>query len=205
MNIAAKAREAAMAIECKKDAVRQVQCGDWRLTLTIAAADMPVRVITAPPGVRYMLAIVEIGDDEQPVSPSAPSGESAAGAPLLPPAEATQAPSQAEGGKAPPRRAWHTLTAPQQAGIRCSDELFQTWLWGESPDYGEYHGETWVPDTKPTDADEWEEWTIKRVRRMCGIISRAALATDPEARARWQALDTAYMQATGQIAENPRG
>lgn len=193
MNIAAQARAAATAIECKKDSVRQVQCGDWRLTLTVAAADMPVRVITAAPGARYMLAIVEIGDDEQPVS-SAPSDQEPA-ARQVPdaPAEAVLAPLEAEG----PARAQLTPgeRAVRDAGILCTKPQFQRWLWHETNHTGRVPRDDW---------SGWGAWTAQEIRDRCGVESRREFATNDDARRKWHAIEVMYFQETGQMAKDYR-
>ncbi len=65
--MADRAVSASMQFEAKKDALGQVQSGDWKLRFTVCAADVPQGLLTAPMGARYQVVIVEIGDDEQPV------------------------------------------------------------------------------------------------------------------------------------------
>lgn len=67
MSIADKARAASMQFEAKKDALGQVQSGDWKLRFTVSPADVPPGLLTAAMGTRYQVVIVEIGDDEQPI------------------------------------------------------------------------------------------------------------------------------------------
>lgn len=62
-----KARSAAMQFEGKKNSLTQVQSGDWKLQFTVSAVDVPAGLLTAPMGTRYVVAIVEVSDDEQPV------------------------------------------------------------------------------------------------------------------------------------------
>lgn len=64
---AAKAREAALSFEAKKTGFGQAQDG-WSLTLRIQDIDVPDSVAKAKKGTRFMVVLVEIGDDEQPVS-----------------------------------------------------------------------------------------------------------------------------------------
>lgn len=92
-----------------------------------------------------------------------------------------------------PRRAWDTLSAQQQAGIRCADQQFQEWLLRESPDQSR------APIMGS--AGEWERWAIAEIRLRCNIISRREFATDDLARARWAAIDTSFRQRPGQVAE----
>lgn len=65
--IAETARQNAMQIEAKKDGLSQMQSGEWTLRLKLHASDVPTALLTAPMGTRYMLAMVEIGDNEEPV------------------------------------------------------------------------------------------------------------------------------------------
>lgn len=67
MNAADKARAAAVHFEAKKDALSQLQSGNWKLTFTVQPGDVPMELLKASMGTRYMVALVEIGDDEQPV------------------------------------------------------------------------------------------------------------------------------------------
>lgn len=66
MSAAERAIANAIAFECKKDALRQTQSGEWKMTLTLQAADMDQRVTTAPMGTRYQAVLVEVNDDETP-------------------------------------------------------------------------------------------------------------------------------------------
>ena len=66
-SIATAARVAALPMEAKKDSLRQTQDGLWKVTFTVKAEDMHTAILNAPMGTRYLLAAVEIGDDEQPV------------------------------------------------------------------------------------------------------------------------------------------
>ena len=65
--IAEKARAAAMQFESKKDGLKQLQSGEWTLSMKVHADDVPAGLLTAPMGTRYQVVIVELGDDEQPV------------------------------------------------------------------------------------------------------------------------------------------
>lgn len=66
MKIADVARQNAIPLEVKKDGLQQRQNGDWVLRLVIQAADMDQRLTNAAMGTRFMAALVEVGDDEQP-------------------------------------------------------------------------------------------------------------------------------------------
>ena len=67
MNIADKATANALQFECKKDGLKQLQSGEWTLSLKVHASDVPPALLVAAMGTRYQAVIVEIGDDEQPV------------------------------------------------------------------------------------------------------------------------------------------
>ncbi len=54
-------------IEAKKDGLAQLQDGCWKLTLKVHLNDMPQWLMAAAMGTRLACAIVEIGDDEEPV------------------------------------------------------------------------------------------------------------------------------------------
>ncbi|MGI9297059.1 MAG: hypothetical protein ACR2QC_04075 [Gammaproteobacteria bacterium] len=59
-------------MEVKKDGLRQTQDGLWKLTVTVHPNDMETSLLEAPMGTRYMMAMVQIGDDERPVKPQKP-------------------------------------------------------------------------------------------------------------------------------------
>lgn len=54
-------------IEVKKDGLTQLQDGCWVLKLKVHPEEMPTSLMTLPMGTRFMAALVEIGDDEEPV------------------------------------------------------------------------------------------------------------------------------------------
>ena len=125
MTPAARAREAALSVEAKKHALRQQQDGCWIMTLRVHQNDMPEAIMKAAMGTRYMLAMVEIGDDEQPVSQRAQSPIPGAGiqpAPAQPsvPAEPVRADRE--------RRKFDEMAPSQQAGILCNEPAFAKFL-----------------------------------------------------------------------------
>lgn len=63
MSEADRARDLAMGFEAKKTGFGQAQDG-WSLTLRIQDADLPPQVRDAKKGTRYMVALVELADDE---------------------------------------------------------------------------------------------------------------------------------------------
>ena len=69
---AARARTAAMQMEIKKDGLAQRQDGRWKLKVIIHPNDMPAALSLAAMGTRYMCAMVELDDDEQPIERPTP-------------------------------------------------------------------------------------------------------------------------------------
>jgi hypothetical protein len=67
MSAAEKARANAIPLEVKKDGLQQRQNGDWVLRLVVQAADMDPRLTNAAMGTRFQAALVEVGEDEQPI------------------------------------------------------------------------------------------------------------------------------------------
>lgn len=121
-DIAARAVAAATHCEVKKDALRQNQTGDWKVTFTVA--DIPANLITAPMGTRYVMALVQIGDDEEPVTPAT---ETEGVAPV-----------------AKERRERRSMKFAQRAGMLINDPVFWQWM-TETRNYGP------VPDAKTAD------------------------------------------------------
>jgi hypothetical protein len=129
---AATARASAVHFEAKKDGCTQRQSGDWVIRLTVQSLDLDQAVMRAAPGTRYMVALVEIGDDEQPVQqreehpassktpvPTAPPRQ---GSPTPRPAGATYAQRLAIAASQPAH--WQFLKArlPQSASIDITNE-----------------------------------------------------------------------------------
>lgn len=69
MNEAATALENTLVLEVKKDALKQLQSGEWTLALKVNAEDMQkaVPLMKAPMGTRYKCVLVELNEDETPV------------------------------------------------------------------------------------------------------------------------------------------
>ena len=108
MNPADLARQNAIPLEVKKDGLQQRQNGDWVLRFVVQAADMDQRLTSAPMGTRFQVALVEIGEDEMPITPQ--------------PAEPDR---HSAGAK---RMDWRELQPAAQAGIRCEDPVFWAFL-----------------------------------------------------------------------------
>ncbi len=65
-DIAEVARASAIPLEAKKDGLQQRQDGSWLLRLRVHPQDSIDAIAKAPMGQRYMLALVELGDNEEP-------------------------------------------------------------------------------------------------------------------------------------------
>ena len=103
---AQNARNAALRLEAKKDGLSQLQNGAWKLTLSVHPSDMPAAILSAAMGTRYVIAAVEVADDETPVLH-------------------TDEP-KAETGKPKSKRDERKPSA--QAGIRCEEPGFDVFL-----------------------------------------------------------------------------
>jgi hypothetical protein len=160
------ARDNAISFECKKDALRQNQSGDWKIAFTVQGLDMDERLTKAFPGTRYMAVLVEIGADELPVHQ--PAKETKAPSPKSSP-QPTHPPAAAK------RMDWRELQPAAQAGIRCEDPVFKAFL-DEKWSMAEWNGFT----------------TAGAVRAICGVKSRSELGTNHKARVLWKQLDDQF-------------
>jgi hypothetical protein len=165
MTPADRARNNAISLEAKKDALSQRQSGDWKVSFTVQGVDMDTRLTQAPMGTRYAVVLVEIGDDEQPVQKE---DRAKPRQKLLP-----DAPT---GGAKREKMDWRDLQPAAQAGIRCEDPIFKAFL-------SEQYRKEWVHADK--EADEC-------VRRICGVQSRSELGTVHAARVIWKMLDDQF-------------
>jgi hypothetical protein len=141
------ARKNAISLEAKKDALAQRQNGDWKVSFTVQGIDMDTRLTQAPMGTRYAVVLVEIGDDELPVvgavapaaSRSMAIGKRAeqgnqGGRHALAPDDSHEHREKAAGDDPTPRRHarekmdWRDVQPAAQAGIRCADPVFRSFL-----------------------------------------------------------------------------
>lgn len=104
---ASLARKAASHFEAKKTGFGQAQDG-WSLTLRIQDNDIPAHVRDAKKGTRYMVALVEIGDNEEPVVPRQESVTASAGD--------------------KPKRPFAGMPYATQSALRCRDPIFRAFL-----------------------------------------------------------------------------
>lgn len=101
MTIADEARANSISCEMVKYAYRQTKDGVV-VSFVVHPNDVPAELSTAHIGARYMVALVQIGDDETPVPKEPPVVE-------------------APNGKA---QQWKDCTPSKQAGIRCAEPIF---------------------------------------------------------------------------------
>ena len=160
------ARATAVHFEAKKTGFGQAQDG-WSLTLRIQHDDVPAAVRDAKKGTRYVVALVEIGDDELPVV-GKPNGE------------ASDFGSDV-GGSTPPPAA--KKSRAQMAGILCNDPAFHAFLaGGRCPP--RLLGVTIDTNT-----------AAMAVREICQVESRADLDRDEFAAGQWDALYTEFRRS----------
>lgn len=160
MNIAQKAKVNAVNFEAKKDRLSQNQGGDWKLTVTVAADSMPQSVLTAPMGTRYVIALVEINDQEEPV-------------------EQKTITSNSSGIPNSSKRDWNSLAPSQQAGILCSEPDFQRWITGHSK---------WGSGVKDPNIFYSSELARHYVTKSCQISSRSEIDKGSYAEGVWNEM-----------------
>jgi hypothetical protein len=165
MTPADRARNNAISLEAKKDALSQRQSGDWKVSFTVQGVDMDARLTQAPMGTRYAVVLVEIGDDEQPVQKEARAKP-----------RQSNPPSPHPDGAARPKMDWRDMQPAAQAGIRCGEPSFQTFL-----------KEEYYPHWSKSDLD-----AAVCVRLICGVESRSELGTNQKARVLWHQLDSQF-------------
>lgn len=176
----------AIHCEVRKAAYRQSKDG-LVVSFVIHPNEMPPALATSPLGTRYMLALAEIGDEEQPVAPASPAR----------PNEALERPSAGAAGSSgrseAARERYQTsdemAKACARAGILGNDQAFQIWAWNK---YGRNQGPFKEASAKVA---------VQCIRDLCGVTSRSEIASDPNAYERFLFLEQEYKMATGQAAE----
>ena len=178
MTVADTARAAAVHFEAKKTGFGQAQDG-WSLTLRIQDADVPGSVRDARKGTRYMVALVEVGDDELPVAGSSNGKTPDFG-------------SGNEGSTSSPaaKRRFNDMSRGQQAGVLYNDGRFQDWL-------DEHHGNAWSPIWEPDGGPYWTRSAVAAeiVREVCGVQSRARLDNETGPAEAWERLVAEYRRS----------
>jgi hypothetical protein len=163
MTPADHARNQAISLEAKKDALAQRQNGDWKVSFTVQGIDMDVRLTQAPMGTRYAVVLVEIGDDELP-------------------AQQKEAPSNVPSGSPPStrpdgtKRDWRDVQPAAQAVLRSKKPEFWAFL----------REETEFNDVRN------ENQAATAIRNICQVDSRSELSTDHRKRVLWHQLDSQF-------------
>ena len=155
-------RQLSLSCTAKKISYRQTNAG-LVVAFLIHHSEMPDALATADLGTPYMMALVEIDDNDQPATLRA----------------AAQRKEPAPVSEPLPGR----VAAVQRAGYLCKEPTFQTFL------KEEFAGGWKLFDGRS--ADDYET-AIKFVRWRCGVKSRAEIKTNDEAFARWSELDAHY-------------
>lgn len=173
-DIAALARENAISLEVKKDSLRQMQNGDWRVSFTVQGVDMDERITRAAMGTRFVAVLVEVNDDELPVSQTRREAMPNSGTKSVPTGQHNARP-QPDIPPAGAKRPWRDFQPAQQAGMRCVDPVFIAFL-------------------KVEYADDWREFgnAADLVRTWCNVASRSELNTNQKSRMLWHQLDDQY-------------
>jgi hypothetical protein len=194
-DLAAAARAAATHCEARKTAYRQTKEGVV-VSFVIHPNDVPDSVALAQLGTRYLLALVEIGDDEQPITHSPATAESSRESAAVLPENGGNQPINAreksdaarERGKA----AFAALPDMKKDVVKAammvrSDATFQGWLLDDdfNPEW-------------PT--DNWKKSAAELNDRL-RIKSKAEIGESREVNERWQKLLTTYQRDTNQLAE----
>jgi hypothetical protein len=155
-------RDFALHCEAKKHAYRQTQDGVV-VSFVLHPQDIPDGLALAPLGTRYMLALVEVSDDEQPKeSAKKPRPQSAD--------------NTLTAGGAHHNKSWHEMAPAQQAGLLCNEPSFGTFL-REKVDQSGIVG----PDR-----------AAEIVRDLCEVKSRSELSTNNEASMKWRGIVSDY-------------
>jgi hypothetical protein len=164
------ARACAVNLEAKKDGLAQLQDGSWVLKLKVHPADMAVSLMQAAMGTRYVVALVEIDDQEQPVSPKRkegmPSGPASHRRDTAPP---TDGPTPSAGARKP-------VSLTRQAAIACTEPKFWAFI-------RERH------ETPCSSEEEAADF----VRMFCGVASRKEIAAGTRSAHAWDSLRGDYL------------
>lgn len=186
-------RDIAIHCEAKKHAYRQTQDGVV-VSFVLHPQEVPDGLATAALGTRYMLALVAIGDDEQPVAGAGarPAGRSIAigqrAAQRNPGGEDEVTPgnthdhdrnaaSSDEPAPEKPHKSWHDMMPAQQAGILCNEPAFARFL-------EEYYPATYRSEAVSNPAE--------CVRIVCGVKSRSHIVPGTTAAGKWKEIAGEY-------------
>lgn len=164
----------AIHFEGVKNAYRQTKDGVV-ISFVVHPHDVPKGLAEAPLGSRYIVALVQVGDDEQPIQkevmPDTPKLSKST------PTDARPLPAIKSAGAKRDKMDWRELQPAAQAGIRCEDPVFKTFLLEKYPD--DWH------------ACEYNAADF--VRHFCGVKSRSELSSKHASRMVWKQLDDQFL------------
>lgn len=187
------AKQVGYRMEVKKDALRQTQQGDVKVTFTIHPQDMPIQLYGDAMGQRFLCVLVPLSDDDSPrvSAPVASSAqaESQAGSKVFatsPSLEGDEAPRKdalPESQPDTPSLKWNEMAYPQRAGIRCSDIVYRDFIFGEYPECARKAFE------KSSDPAENAAFIL---REKCGVKSRSEIKPNSEAGTMFDHIDEQF-------------
>lgn len=188
-DMAAKARAAAVHFEARKIAYRQTKEGVV-VSFVVHPNDVPDSLAVAQLGTRYLLALVELSDDETPVPPAeseASATEQAGGAPKVD-TNNTRAGHRSE----QTRERYLMKDRMEQAVVRCgilsAKPAFQDWFLGKRK-------------ILLGPGDDVEKAVAASLRGYLGVNSRSEISSNDFVYQRFLALETSYHQSQGLLAE----
>lgn len=155
-------RDAAINCEVRKIAYRQTKDGVV-VSFVLHPNEVPSELANAHLGTRYMIALVEIGDDDQPKG-----GDRTEAGRISEQLDTAPRQETKTGGA----RSWDSMSAAQQAGILCADKAFQKFI-------TEKNGWAWQPN---------DEQAAQYIRDYCDVQSRSNIDTTPGRRVLWDNL-----------------
>lgn len=188
----------AFHVEAKLHAFRKTQDGVV-VSFVVSPIDMPQALALDPLGTRYMLALAQIGDDEQPVNPrGGPDAErivQAVTETVLADAKGRTVGSIPATG-ANQRERYAAMSPAEQAVTRAAllpkDERFRAWILAVR-----------FPDAHAAGADPVDESEAARCIReiCCNCNSRRMIGEVPEYMDRFLAMETDFKMVVGEMAE----
>lgn len=182
------ARANAMHCEAKKHGYRQTQDGVV-VSFVLHPQEVPDLLATASLGTRYMLALVEVADDESPkeVVPNP--------APQLS-GQHNEPPRSVRGVRHPSgAKSWHTMRPSQQAGVLCNDPVF--WKFLNEGVRLEANGA--VKKTWSRRVENVQD-AANAVRHLCAVNSRADIGLKNDSGEHWREIVSLY-RAWGRVLE----
>lgn len=166
----------AINFEAKLYALRRSKDGVI-VSYVVHPNDVASGLLTADIGTRFMVAVAEIGDDQEVYGGVAESHDAATSGTSAVPAPAITIAAVKE------RRKFDNLPLSTQAALRCEDKRFQDFLRVRS-------------GVDPTT----EGAAAAYVRLHCGVGSRAELDRDQDAGGKWIALDRKFQSHLTDLA-----